>query len=113
MVATKAAIAWADGGNADLFPVDNGTVSLVSLAIAVLLTIASVHAGYCALRGDSRDAWIRLNAVAFATTGGTRFYGADLTNADFTGTQLRGADFRRAILTEVDWRNASGIDWAR
>lgn len=60
-----------------------------------------------------RRAWIRATSVAFAATGGTSFYRANLTDASFAGAQLRGTDFQQATLTGVIWREAEGLAWVR
>jgi uncharacterized protein YjbI with pentapeptide repeats len=51
--------------------------------------------------------------IAFAATGGTNFYNANLTDADFTSATLKSTDFRRAILTRTRWHNTEKLDRVR
>jgi len=52
-------------------------------------------------------------AVEICSWGGTRFQGADLSDADFTNANLKYADFRKANLTRTCWLNARQLDIAR
>ncbi|NEN96294.1 MAG: pentapeptide repeat-containing protein [Moorea sp. SIO3I7] len=65
------------------------------------------------MKGDPRDAWIRTMAIAFAATGGTSFYKANLTDADFTGAILKSTDLREATITRTCWKNTIKLDRAR
>ncbi|AFW94861.1 pentapeptide repeat-containing protein [Anabaena sp. 90] len=81
--------------------------------VAVVFVIFSAYIGWRSLKGDERDPWIRSYAIAFAATGGTSFYGADLTDADFTGAILKNTDFRKANLTRTRFYEAKKLDFAR
>ncbi|NES63814.1 MAG: pentapeptide repeat-containing protein [Okeania sp. SIO2D1] len=61
-------------------------------------------------KGDERNAWIRQIALEFATIGGTSFYHADLTDADFTNAALKNTDFREATITRTCWKNTIKLD---
>ncbi|NES85784.1 MAG: pentapeptide repeat-containing protein [Moorea sp. SIO2B7] len=87
--------------------------SQVAVAVAIAGTLLGVYLGWRALKGDPRDAWIRSIAIAFAATGGTSFYKADLTNADFTGATLKSTDLRKATITRTCWRKTIKLDRAR
>jgi len=52
-------------------------------------------------------------AVEISSWGGTRFQGADLSDADFTNANLKYADFRKANITRTCWLNARQLDIAR
>ncbi|MFN9560207.1 MAG: pentapeptide repeat-containing protein [Dolichospermum sp.] len=84
-----------------------------SLALAGVFVLFSAYIGWRSLKGDERDPWIRSYAIAFAATGGTSFYGADLTDADFTGAILKNTDFRTANLTRTRFYEAKKLDFAR
>ncbi|NES83420.1 MAG: pentapeptide repeat-containing protein [Moorea sp. SIO2B7] len=73
----------------------------------------SAYLGWCALKGDPRDAWIRSWVIAFAATGGTSFYKANLTDADFTKATLKSTDLRKATLIHTCWRDTKKLDQAR
>jgi len=83
-----------------------------AVAGAGVFVIFSAYIGWRSLNGDERDSWIRSYAIAFATTGGTSFYGADLTDADFTGAMLKNTDFRTANLTRTRFYEAKKLDFA-
>ena len=72
---------------------------------SVTLTLFGTYIGWRTLAGDERDAWIRFLAIAIAATGGTSFYKADLTDADFTNASLKSTDLRKATLTHTCWQN--------
>ena len=84
-----------------------------ALSGAVVFILFSAYIGYRSFKGDERDTWIRSSAIAFAATGGTSFYGADLTDADFTGATLKNTDFRTANLTRTRFYEAKKLDFAR
>ncbi|NEP62272.1 MAG: pentapeptide repeat-containing protein [Symploca sp. SIO2G7] len=93
-----------------------GAVALTlagAVALAVAVVLLGAYLGWCSLKGDERDAWIRSVAIAFAATGGTSFRNADLTDADFTGARLNSTDLRRAILTRTRWRDTKKLDCTR
>ncbi|MBD2441681.1 pentapeptide repeat-containing protein [Dolichospermum sp. FACHB-1091] len=85
----------------------------IVFAVAVVFVIFSAYIGWRSLKGDERDSWIRSCAIAFAATGGTNFYGADLTDADFTGAMLKNTDFRKANLRRTRFYEAKKLDFAR
>ncbi len=80
---------------------------------AVAVTLVGVYIGWSALRGDEKHAWIRPIAIAFAATGGTSFYKANLTEADFTLATLKSTDLRKATLIRTCWRDTIKLDHAR
>ncbi|NEO04941.1 pentapeptide repeat-containing protein [Moorena sp. SIO3I8] len=86
-----------------------------SLGIVPVLpgSLIGTYLGIRAIKGDPRDAWIRTIAIACAATGGTNFYKADLTDADFTGAILKNTDLREATITHTCWQNTIKLDRAR
>ncbi|NEO88963.1 MAG: pentapeptide repeat-containing protein [Moorea sp. SIO3G5] len=81
--------------------------------ITIVVALLGAYLGWRALKGDLKDAWIRTIAIAFAATGGTSFYKADLTDADFTGASLKSTDLREATITRTCWQNTIKLDQAR
>jgi uncharacterized protein YjbI with pentapeptide repeats len=77
----------------------------VALKSLVALTVAGVvaYSGWRAIKGDTRDTWIRDLALTFAAIGATSFRNAKLSQANFTGAKLKSTDFRKANLTLVRW----------
>ena len=82
-------------------------------AVAVAAAGLGIYVAWRALAGDEKHAWIRTVAIAFATTGGTSFRNADLTNANFTEAMLKSTDFRKANLTRTCFRKTEKLDRAR
>ncbi|MGB3513468.1 MAG: pentapeptide repeat-containing protein [Microcoleaceae cyanobacterium] len=52
-------------------------------------------------------------AIFGAATGGTSFYGVDLTDACFDNSHLPHTDFRKAILTRASFKNVKGLELSR
>jgi uncharacterized protein YjbI with pentapeptide repeats len=57
---------------------------------------------------DSRFSSIRLIGLAFASFGGTKFNGADLSESSFSHAILRGADFTNSLYNPT---NLHGVRW--
>ncbi|MEG4252009.1 pentapeptide repeat-containing protein [Microcoleus sp. Pol10D4] len=85
----------------------------VAAAAAAAATGVGIYIAWCALAGDEKQALIRTIAIAFATTGGTSFRNADLTDANFTEATLKSTDFRTANLTRTCFRKTEKLDRAR
>ncbi|MFM2378078.1 MAG: hypothetical protein RLZZ143_654 [Cyanobacteriota bacterium] len=79
-------------------------------ALGVLLCL---YVSQQALTGNDKFAWVWKIARSFVTPGGTRFRGANLTDANFTQAKLNYADFRAAILTRTDWFQAEKLNRSR
>jgi uncharacterized protein YjbI with pentapeptide repeats len=80
---------------------------------AVALTLFACYIAYRTMKGDARYAWIRNVAVAFAATGGTSFYNATLTDANFTGAILKNTDLRAKSLTRTGFKDTVKLNFAR
>jgi len=83
-------------------------IPLVSLAIAT-----SLYIGYQAIAESPKFTLIRQMAIALGSFGGTRFCGADLTDADFSRAVVPNTDFRNAIITRTCWHQVKLIRKAR
>lgn len=79
----------------------------------LLGAVLGSYVGRLALNGDKRFRWIWKITIAFASTEGTSFRGADLTNANFTQAILKSSDFRNAVLTHTCWYQAKKLDCIR
>lgn len=69
---------------------------------AITITLLCAYVGWRTIAGAKKDGWIGGIAIAFASTGGTSFRKADLTDADFTSATLKCTDFRRANFTRAN-----------
>ncbi|MDJ0579247.1 pentapeptide repeat-containing protein [Crocosphaera sp.] len=84
-----------------------------AVSVAVALTLLACVISYRTIKGDPRDAWLREFALAFASWGGTSFYSATVTDADFTGATLKNCDLRAKSLTRTRFQGVKNLDLAR
>jgi uncharacterized protein YjbI with pentapeptide repeats len=98
--------AWAIGAVAALGGLAAGRAEggLAAIVVSVLLVYISKRA----LKLDERDRPIRRLAHRIVTHRGTRFTGADVTQATFTGTHLAQADMSGAVLAGATWEPGKG-----
>jgi uncharacterized protein YjbI with pentapeptide repeats len=80
---------------------------------SVAIVLLCMYLSWRVLKGDETNTWVRTIAIAIATTGGTRFHQANLTNANFSYAILKNTDLRSANITRTFWLNAKQLDWAR
>lgn len=84
-----------------------------ALIVIVPAALLGGRLGGFALAGDEKHAWVRSIALSFAAIGGTRFYNADLTDADFTQATLKSTDFRKANIIRTCWKDTIKLARAR
>jgi uncharacterized protein YjbI with pentapeptide repeats len=84
----------------------SGIVGLAAITLGA-------YVGWQAISGNKKYALIRTLAVGIVCQGGTKFYNADLTDANFTQATLKNVDFRNAILTRTCWFGVKQLDQAR
>ncbi|MFN9735067.1 MAG: pentapeptide repeat-containing protein, partial [Microcystis sp.] len=84
-----------------------------AVPVAVALTLFYFCLGWLTLKQESRDPWLRQIVIAFAAIGGTSFFQANLTEADFTGARLKNTNFNRAILKKTRFQQAIKLELAR
>lgn len=133
ILAVAIVFAFAVKGNVGLAIVFTGVVSLIifevvtggenilagsrlivqSLIVVTVSILLSAYIAYRAIKDDQRQALIRNIAIGFASTGGTCFREADLTDADFSNATLKSTDFREANLIRTCWRDAKKLEWVR
>ncbi len=83
------------------------------VAVAVALTVFFCWLGWLTLKQEHRDPWLRKIVIAFAAIGGTSFFQANLTEADFTGATLKSTNFNQAILNKTIFKQAIKLELAR
>jgi len=86
---------------------------IVGGAFAVSLAGLGTYVARHALKGDPKFFVIRSFGLAFGALGGTSFYKADLTDANFSHAQLKSTNFRAATLTRTCFKDALKLDRAR
>lgn len=85
----------------------------VATPTTAIIAILGTYIGWQASIGIEKFTWIQKIAVFIAATGGTSFYGADLTNADFTNANLKNTDFRGAVLNRTIFYKAKFLERVR
>lgn len=92
----------------------NNTLQLVlALCVAVLITALGGYLSIKAMAGRPQFTLIHAAVVGLLSRAGTRFRGADLTDARFAGARMAHADLRGAVLVRTDWLDAVELDRAR
>ena len=88
-------------------------VTMTSLMTSLMIVPAGqlgIYIARRALAGHEKHRFVRSIAMAFATTGGTSFRNADLTDANFTEATVKSTDFRKANLTRTCFHNIKKLD---
>lgn len=92
----------------------SSTLSIeVSTLTSAIIAIFGNYIGWQASIGIEKFTWIQKIAVFVAATGGTSFYGADLTGANFTNANLKNTDFRGAVLNRTIFYKAKFLERVR
>lgn len=111
--ASEFAFEGAAAGNRDVveFNTIAGTFMLAAIMVALHIIIG-FHIVRRIKSEDKRFILVKKIAVVFSTIGGTSFFKADLTNADFTTASLGNTNFSDSILTHVCWKSSSMLDFS-
>jgi uncharacterized protein YjbI with pentapeptide repeats len=96
-----------------LFGVREEAGFIVSTFVGIASISLGFHIGWQSISRMKKYKIIRSLSIALVTIGGTKFCGANLTNADFSHANLAHADFRNAILTCTNWYQAQGLEKAQ
>lgn len=81
--------------------------------VALTVIAFGLHVGSQATDGDKRYWLINSVAINIVAQRGTKFGGANLTDADFTQASLKCVDFRKATLTRTCWFGVKKLNQAR
>lgn len=115
-IALAGAVSVAAGGATAIAAIGEGAVA-GAVAGAAPMTLLGAYIGWRTLKNDPcdpcRDPWFRDLALSIPASLGTRFYQANLANADFAGAYLRNANFHKASLRYANFRNARRLHLAR
>ncbi len=95
-----------------IYGIGSLNIGVIGLGIALVLFLTA-YISWQTLTGNEKYEGIRKIAIAFGATGGTSFFGADLTDADFTGAILRNTDFRKANLTRTRFFETQKLNLSR
>ena len=76
--------------------------------LAIPVSVFMVYISKRALTGDGRDRALRRIAHRIVSHRGTRFIGADLSDADFSGTLLTHSNVSEATLDGAIWDDGKG-----
>ncbi|MEO0948405.1 MAG: pentapeptide repeat-containing protein [Cyanobacteria bacterium J06641_5] len=111
-IAIVGALSIAAGGSTAIALLEGGAV-VGAVAGSVPMTLLGAYLGWRTLKNDPRDPWFRDCALRLPASFGTRFFQANLTNADFSGAHLKNANFHKAVLYNANFRNARKLHLAR
>lgn len=98
--------------------IERGTEHLIN-GLPVTVFIVAILLGLSIyidvqVTNQNKKYWLICKIVIFLTSlGGTKFRGANLTNADFTLANLGSSDFRMSILDRTCWFKAANIECSR
>jgi uncharacterized protein YjbI with pentapeptide repeats len=87
--------------------------SAATVILSITLIVLSIHISLRAIAGDRRYKVIQSIPVSLCTSLGTKFCGADLTDADFTQARLPYSDFRKATLKRTSWFQSRKLESSR
>lgn len=87
-------------------------IAVYCVAIYQVLIICFIGWKSIAKENNKEWFWAYNFAIAIAAKKGTKFYGANLTEANLTKASLKNTDFRGAILTRTYWLGVQGIEHA-
>jgi uncharacterized protein YjbI with pentapeptide repeats len=96
-----------------ILPDKKAEQAIITLFTSLAIIITGTIIAHKAIKGDPKFAWIKEKAVFWAATGGTSFYGVDLTDVSFDNSHLPHTDFRNAILTRTSFKNVTGLELSR
>jgi uncharacterized protein YjbI with pentapeptide repeats len=82
-------------------------------SLAIVTIIFGIYIGWLAIAGNKKYSLIKDLAVGIVASGGTKFCGANLTDADFTEATLKSVDLRQANLTRTCWFQVGHLENAR
>jgi uncharacterized protein YjbI with pentapeptide repeats len=83
---------------------------VVGVTVAALVVLLSAYIACAALFGDENQEWVRNIVISTATSKGTNFENADLTDADLTQARLKNSNFNQAILKRTCWFEATELN---
>lgn len=83
------------------------------LFIILVLLILSAYIARQTCQGAKKFTLVKALATSLATSRGTSFRSANLTDANFSQATLTSADLRQAILTRTNWHQTHKLDQAR
>lgn len=101
-----------------LMGVNDATFSgaICVVMVTLWLNVLAYFMGYFTLTNQSNFLWtgrVRNLLLTWISIGGTSFYKADLTDADFSDADVKNTNFQKAILTGTCWRHAWNVHLAR
>jgi len=85
----------------------------IAVAVTILCSALGIHITRQAQRGNPNFFVIRTSGLVLSSLGGTHFYKADLTSANFSQSILKGTNFCDATIDQVYWKDSQHIDRAR
>jgi uncharacterized protein YjbI with pentapeptide repeats len=98
----------------------HGKLGILSIILAAFIgarftpvasvTLVGSYLGWRSLKGNIKSALIYKLVIFLSSLRGTNFYGADLTDANFTQAILKNIDLRNANISRTVWINCKGLN---
>ena len=88
-------------------------VSVSTVVGSIINILFGLYLAWLTYVNDAKFVFLRDSDVRVGIVGGTSFYGATLSHADFGAANLRFADFCRAIFAGTNWANAKRLELAQ
>jgi len=86
--------------------------TLIAIVITAIAGVALIsYITWQALVNSRQFIGIKNIIVGLSTIKGTKFCGADLTDADFSFAKLKYTDFRNATITRINFHNSKNLDF--
>jgi uncharacterized protein YjbI with pentapeptide repeats len=79
----------------------------------LLVVWIGTYIGKQSFKGNRKFAIVNSLSIDFSMIGGTNFFKANLTRANFTNAMLENTNFQGAILTQVYWKKSQNINRSR
>ena len=105
-------VAMAVAGTGGVAVASGGAVS-VAITGAILFMGLGFYSSRRVLQDDPNFIVVRMFGIAFGALGGTCFYGANLTGANFSNAILKRTDFRGASLADTWFKDAEKLAYSR
>jgi Pentapeptide repeats (8 copies) len=89
------------------------TPSPLLLPFNIIVSIFSIYITRQTHKGNEKFRLLQILRNNFGAIGGTSFVEANLTGANFEGALLESTDLRHANVSQVSWKDAKKLDFAR
>jgi uncharacterized protein YjbI with pentapeptide repeats len=87
--------------------------SIAAAASVVFVIPLAIYLARAALRDNQQLSWMKMLAINYSASKGTKFCRTDLTQANFGQAFLPQTDFRQAVLCHTNFHQSQGLERSR